>query len=212
MIRDFLATYGYAAVVVGTALEGETVLIAAGFAAHRGYLSLPWVIASAFVGSFGGDQLYFFLGRRYGRRMVDWRPAWRARVATVNRWLERWSTLFVLGFRFLYGLRTVSPLVISLTRISARRFVLLNGCGAALWAVAFATAGYLFGAVIEASLSRAERHEGVILATLAVIGAAMWGIHHLWSTRQARRLISRTSPKGSVEADGEPRPRPVAQR
>ena len=211
MIREFLSTYGYAAVVVGTALEGETILIAAGFAAHRGYLSLPWVMVSAFVGSFGGNQVYFFLGRRYGRRMVEWRPAWRARVAKVNRWLERWSTLFVLGFRFLYGLRTVSPLVISLTSISTRRFVLLNGCGAAVWAVAFATLGYLFGAVIEASLGRVERYEGVILAILAAVGVAAWGIHLLWSRRQARRLVASMPPNPSGGAAVESRPGSAAQ-
>ena len=38
-------------VLIGTGLEGETILVMAGFAAHQGHLSLPGVIAAAFTGS-----------------------------------------------------------------------------------------------------------------------------------------------------------------
>ena len=185
MVKDFLARYGYAAVFIGTAFEGETVLVAAGFAAHRGiFFPLPWVIAAAFVGSFGADQFFFFLGRRYGKRLVARWPRWRARIAHVNRRIERYSTLFILGFRFLYGLRTVSPLALGLTRVPVGRFILLNACGAAVWAATFGTAGYLFGAVIQAYLGRIERHEEAILAIIAGTGAVAWGIHHVASKRQ----------------------------
>lgn len=56
-LADLLREYGYYAVFLGTFLEGETVLVMAGFAAHSGYLQLPWVIAVA--GGTLGDQLYF---------------------------------------------------------------------------------------------------------------------------------------------------------
>ena len=39
-LTALIASYGYYALFVGTFLEGETVLIAAGFAAHRGILDL----------------------------------------------------------------------------------------------------------------------------------------------------------------------------
>lgn len=52
--------YGYVALFIGVFLEGETVLIAAGFAAHLGHLSLTWVILIAFAGEpFGGSVLLF---------------------------------------------------------------------------------------------------------------------------------------------------------
>ena len=57
---DFAAlvhTYGYAAVFIGSFLEGETTLALGGFAAQRGHLALPWVIAVAEAGGFLGDQL-----------------------------------------------------------------------------------------------------------------------------------------------------------
>jgi membrane protein DedA with SNARE-associated domain len=71
--------YGYVALVVGTFFEGETILVAAGFAAHGGYLKLQWVILGAFLGSLAGDQFYFFVGRMKGKAFLHRRPAWRLR-------------------------------------------------------------------------------------------------------------------------------------
>jgi membrane protein DedA with SNARE-associated domain len=62
-----IAQYGYLVLFFGALVEGETILIAAAFAAHRGYLFLPWVVLIAFAGSFAGDQFCFFLGRKKGR-------------------------------------------------------------------------------------------------------------------------------------------------
>ena len=68
-LAGLLATYGNLAVAVGTFLEGETILLMAGFAAHCGYLDLSKVILVAWGGLLG-DQFYFFLGQRYGDRIL----------------------------------------------------------------------------------------------------------------------------------------------
>lgn len=57
-LESLVTSYGYPAVLVGTFLEGETILVLAGFLAHRGYLDLPLVILTAFLGTFTGDQLF----------------------------------------------------------------------------------------------------------------------------------------------------------
>lgn len=57
--EELISTYGYVAVGIGTFQEGETILILGGFASHRGYLELPWVIACAFLGTLFGDRFYF---------------------------------------------------------------------------------------------------------------------------------------------------------
>src|SRR5262245_35305943 len=69
-LASLLQGYGYSVVFVGTVLEGETILALAGLAAHRGYLALPWVIAAAAAGGFLGAQIYFFVGRFYGPRVL----------------------------------------------------------------------------------------------------------------------------------------------
>lgn len=173
-IQALVQHYGYAAVVLGTFLEGETVLVLAGFAAHAGYLDLGGVMAAAFAGSVAGDQLYFFLGRRHGTALLHRHPDWVARVQRGQQLLERHQVWVILGFRFLYGLRTVTPLAIGLSRVSAARFAVLNLAGAAFWSIGVAAASYAFGNLMQLLLGDLRHYQIGILLAIAVGGTFVW--------------------------------------
>ena len=81
-LQQLIEQYGYLAVLVGALLEGETILLIAGFAAHRGYLDLGAVIAVAAVGGFLGDQVFFWLGRLRGSSVLARWPKLQAHSAT----------------------------------------------------------------------------------------------------------------------------------
>ncbi|MDH3965363.1 MAG: DedA family protein [Deltaproteobacteria bacterium] len=193
-LESIVDTYGYVAVLLGTFLEGETILVLGGFAAHRGYLALPGVILAAFIGSLCGDQLFFFLGRRHSQAVLARRPAWKARADQANRLLERFRTPFILIFRFLYGLRTVSPFVIGMSSVPARQFIPLNAIGALVWAVVVGTGGYLFGSVLEVVIGEVKRYEVEALLAIAIIGILVW-ISHFY--RRRKRTTSSQSSQNS---------------
>lgn len=176
-LQSIIMTYGYAAILIGTFLEGETILVLGGFVAHLGYLMLPWVIAAAFIGSFCGDQLYFYLGRRHSDFVLHHRPSWQPRIVKIQLLLDRFHTPLILSFRFLYGLRTVAPFVIGMSRVHARRFILLNAIGAAVWAVIFGFGGFLFGHALEIFLNDLKKFEYLILAGLAITGLLIWSLY-----------------------------------
>src|SRR5712691_6915180 len=125
-IASLIQTYGYGIVLVGTLLEGETVLALAGFAAHRGYLQLPFVIVTATVGGFLGDQGYFLLGRRFGNRLSRRYAMLEPGAARVRQLLDRHDLLVILSLCFLYGLRTVGPMAIGMSTVPWQRFLVLN--------------------------------------------------------------------------------------
>ncbi|HEY6878046.1 MAG TPA: DedA family protein [Polyangiales bacterium] len=164
----FIAHWGYLAIIVGTVLEGEAVLVAAGAMAHHGPLWLPWVMLAAFVGSVGGDQLWFLLGHRYGMRWLAARPHLLTRARVVQSWLDQYGIGFLIGFRFFYGLRTVTPVLLGATGFSLRRFAVFNLIGAAAWAVTFGAFGYGMGAGLKAMLARHGRTHELLLAGAAV--------------------------------------------
>lgn len=186
-MEQLIAAYGYWAVLIGTFLEGETILVLGGYAAHRGWLDLPLVILAAFGGSFGGDELYFLIGRRHGRAFLAKRPAWERKTERASLLLRRHQNAVIFGSRFLYGLRVVIPFAIGMSGVSPRRFVVLNFLGAAVWAVAFGLGGYCLGEAMERLLGDLQKYEHYALGALALAGLAVWCLHFV---RQKRHRAS----------------------
>jgi membrane protein DedA with SNARE-associated domain len=191
MVESLIARWGYLAIGVGTFFEGETILIAGGALAHRGLLSLPLVMLSAFVGSVCGDQLWFHLGMRFGRPWLDTRPAWKQRASKIEAWLHRYGSGFVVAFRFIYGIRTVTPAVLGATGYSSKRFTILNVIGAAAWAASFSAAGWALGASLKGVLRRAGHIEELLLGAAALV-LVYWFVRR-WIERKA---LSRDDPTG----------------
>ena len=190
-LQALIDTYGYLAILLGTFLEGETILVLGGFAAHRGYMHLPWVIGAAFVGSLCGDQLFFFLGRRHSEKFLKKRPSWKSRVDKAQRLLERFRTPLILCFRFLYGLRTVAPFVIGMSAVPTARFIILNAVGALVWAIAIGAGGYFFGEALEVFIGNIKHHEIQVFGFIAVLGALIWTLYFLRRKRgKAKPVVS----------------------
>lgn len=187
---QLISDYGYAAILLGTFLEGETILILAGVAASLGSLDLPLVIASAFFGSSAGDQLYYFIGKKKGKALLDFFPSWSAPAQKVFHHIERHKNLVILSFRFFYGLRNVTPFVLGITRIETSRFVVLNLIGAAVWAVSFATIGFLIGEAHERILGKS--YGPLLLGALVLLFSGAWLIRK-WKARYRTRHADTTS-------------------
>ena len=185
IISAFVVSYGYLAVFAGALLEGETILLSAGFAANLGLLHLPLVIAVAFAGATIGDQIAFLLGRWKGPLLIARFPALARRAPRVHALLERHDVLFILAVRFLYGLRIAGPVVIGSSRVPFARFAVLNIIGAAIWAVLVAGAGYYLGAAMTALLTDIRRIEDVVLIGIPAVGFAVW-LWRRWRAAPAR--------------------------
>lgn len=174
MLQGLVITYGYAMIAAGTFLEGETVLVIGGYLAHAGYLQLPWVMAAAFAGTFAGDQLFFFIGRKKGITWLEKRPRWHSRSERVRTLLHRHQNVLIVGFRFLYGLRTVTPFMLGASGIAPFKFFILNLIGAAVWSVVVASLGYLLGHALSMFLVKAHRYELYVVLCLIIVAATVW--------------------------------------
>jgi len=196
IIRD----YGYLAILIGTFFEGETILLIAGFLSFAGHLELHWSILAAFVGSSAGDQLYFFIGRFQGRKLLKRFPAWRERTDRVFYHVHKHQNLLILSFRFFYGLRNVTPFAIGMSEVTTARFILLNLIGAAIWAVSFGFAGYTFGHAFEYMLGKIKQYELTLLELLAVAGLTIWLSARLRNHARKKRFEAEEAAARAAEA------------
>ena len=175
-MERFIVEWGYWAVLLGCFFEGETILVFAGMLAHRGVLRLDWVCAIACLGSVLGDQTWFLLGRFAGERLGRHFHFVQAATERLERWMTRYGAWFVFGFRFLYGIRTVTPLFLGMSRFPVRKFIAFNVLGAVVWSVAVGSLGWSIGVAVQHFLGRAAKIEELVLLIFGM-AALIWAIH-----------------------------------
>src|SRR2546430_17585660 len=88
----------YGIVFLWTFLEGETVVIFAGFAAAQGLVDPVLLLGAAWLGSFAGDQFYFGIARHFGVRLLQRFPRWRHGVDGALPWPEGYQCRVTLAF------------------------------------------------------------------------------------------------------------------
>ncbi len=194
-LAGWLSLYGYpilfAAVLAETAglpVPGETAVLLAGLLASRpgSPLSLVWVMVVAAVAAVLGDNLGFWLGRRWARRRLQQGKRFLfltpRTLLVVEGYFEHYGTLTIFFARFIAGLRVVAALAAGTSRMAWPRFLLANAGGAVAWAVSMSLLGYYCGQSWHA-LHKWLGRGGLILLGCAVL---LLGLPYLW--RRVQRL------------------------
>jgi membrane protein DedA with SNARE-associated domain len=167
----WIEQYGYAAVLVGTLIEGDAVALMAGIAARHDLLHFSGAVIATGLGGTISDLVLFLLGKRYGDAVLARLPRHQPRIAHARRLIHRYPSLWIIGVRFAYGFRTIGPLILGASGIHTRRFLLLNLLGAMLWALVMVGLGYGIGEFLR-ELFAGHRRLGLWLA-IAVAWATL---------------------------------------
>lgn len=173
-IESLIQHYGLLAIFLGAGAEGETAVVAGGVIAHHGFVSPIGAGAAAAAGSFVADQIFFQTGRHFRdaawvRRLRE-KPAGQKALAL----LEKYPRSFIFAYRFIYGIRTASPIAIGTSRVAMPLFVLVNAIAAVVWGALFTAIGYVFGDGVEQLVGRTLGHHWpVALAAVVVLGVGV---------------------------------------
>lgn len=163
MNTDTITQFGPAAIILGTFLEGETVLLLAGAGLAMGLFDFWTVVFSALAGSLIGDQCFFWLGRMGGAGWLTRHPRFGVRVRRAMAMLNRHRLPMLCFYRFIYGLRGGVPFAFGVSGLCWRYFLYANICTATLWSVLVTLLGLHAGKFLA---------DPSILARLPMLGAA----------------------------------------
>jgi membrane protein DedA with SNARE-associated domain len=179
-IQPLIIQHGYWAVFViimlesaGVPLPGETVLLlAAGYAGATGNLDIVWIVVAAASGAIIGDNIGFWIGRRFGvgllQRYGKFIHLPESRLRLGQYLFERHGGKIVFFGRFVAFLRVLAALLAGVNKYDWGKFLFFNAAGGVIWAVIMAAGGYWFGDAVE----NVSGPLGVI-ALLFVVGAVV---------------------------------------
>jgi len=176
-IIDTANHYGplvYLLILGFTFFEGETIVLLTGALISGGdvKLSVTSLMLISVLGSFGGDQTWFYIGRRYGTPLLERWPSMATKMQWAFRLLHKHENMFILSFRFIYGVRNISPFIIGMSGVARGKFMALNLIAAVVWANTFAWGGYFVGRALETYMGDSKMYAlfGLIGITATVAG------------------------------------------
>jgi len=174
--KYLLEKHGYIILFVWGMLEGEAGLVMAGLLAHKEMMNLYLAIFVAGLGGFAGDQVYFYIGR-FNKESVHRKfRGQRRKFAFAHLLLKRhgWPIIFIQ--RYMYGMRTIIPISIGLTRYDARKFAFINLISAWCWAALTIVPVWYFGEQIMIVLHWAKQHWYMAIPIAVVVGGRLFTI------------------------------------
>ena len=192
-LTGLIETWGYAAVALvvmfgnmGLPMPEETVLLVAGYLVWVGRLRWAPLLAVGIISAVIGDNLGYWVGRRYGRVVLDRleRRLGPGRLARAERFVARYGAFAVFVARFIAGLRVLAGPLAGAMGLPFGRFFLANLCGALLFVPYAVGIGYAIAYGLGSHVERLHRLFGgiehVVLIIVALLIAWLLARHVLW--------------------------------
>ncbi|MBN2021655.1 MAG: DedA family protein [Pirellulales bacterium] len=190
-MTEILLTHGsYLVITIVLILTGaglpvpeEVPIIAAGLLSAHGRLD-PWLAAGCCLfGALAGDCVMYYLGYRFGRRVIREHPWWvrcvsPEREAQIEWMLQQHGLKVFFLARFLVGLRSPVYLSAGVLRVPFRRFLLIDLFCATMVIGTFFGLSYVYGEAITRWIQGAEYVlTGVVVLCLIAAAAYLWRRH-----------------------------------
>lgn len=171
---ELIKEYGYVVLFFWSILEGEMGLIMGGLLSHTGDMWFPMAIFIAGLGGFAGDQIYFYIGRYNKKYIYKKLRTQRRKFAIAHILLKKHGWPIIFFQRYMYGLRTVIPMSIGITRYDGKKFAFINLISAWIWAAITITPAYILGDEILQVLDYAHEHWYFALPFAATFAGSIW--------------------------------------
>lgn len=144
-----IQNWGYWIMFAAAIIEGETFLVLGGIAAAEHILYFKYIMLLSIIGCLLHDFFLFFLGKFLSPKILINKPKLQDKVNKISIMIDKYSFWLILGFRFAYGLRTVIPFAIGISKIKILKFIGFDIIGSIIWVLVFLLAGYYFSNFIE---------------------------------------------------------------
>jgi membrane protein DedA with SNARE-associated domain len=198
-LTPLISHWGYLAIFVfillgnlGVPVPEESILVLAGYLVWQGELRLPLVLVVGILSAIAGDNLGYWIGRRYGQRVIERYGRWvlltPPRLEATRRFVTRYGGFGVFAARFIAGLRFIASPLAGSAGLRPLIFFAANALGAVIYVPMMVAVGYGVAYGLGDYLKRLERVVGRVEAVVLIGGAIIGTIAFLgWRALGAAR-------------------------
>ncbi len=149
-ILDSLATYGYIIVALYSFGGGMLALAGAGILSAMGKMDIGMAIAIATIFNFIGDSFLFYMGQNNKQEVRGYLAKFKGRIHARTTLMMRkygWAVVFLQ--KYLYGVKTLVPIIMGLSKYNFKKFIILNIFASITWGLVVGLVSYYFSAGVQ---------------------------------------------------------------
>ena len=169
-----LATYGYIGLFLYSLGGGFIALVGAGVLSFMGKMDLSLSIMIAFFANALGDVLLFYMARYQKSTMMEGIKKHRRKLALAHIMMKKYGSWIILIQKFIYGIKTLIPIAIGLTKYDFKKFLILNIVSAAIWALSVGIGSYYSGNALIKFAEMVSDKPWIAPVILVVLGGSLW--------------------------------------
>lgn len=133
--QENLQSWGYLLLFLYSLGGGYVGIIAAGFLSSLGSMDITLSIIVAFLGNFVGSSLFALLVRMQKKDFANYLAKHKRKVALAFLWLKRYGIGLIFFSKYLYGIKTIVPIAIGMSKYNLKKYYFFNFFACLLWAI-----------------------------------------------------------------------------
>ena len=169
-----LATYGYIGLFLYSLGGGFVALIGAGVLSFMGKMDLSTSILIAFIANALGDIMLFYMARYQKSMMMEGLKKHRRKLALSHVMMKKYGSWIILFQKFVYGIKTLIPIAIGLTKYDFKKFAILNVGASAVWALVFGFGSYYSGNMLMKVAETIGEKPWIAPIIVLIFGSLLW--------------------------------------
>ena len=170
-----LETYGYLVLFLYSFGGGFLALMGAGVLSFTGHMDLEVAIIVAFVANFLGDLMLFYMGRYNKKDVMVYMHKHKRKLALSHILMKKHGSWVIFLQKYVYGIKTLIPLAIGITKYDFKKFAILNLFASAIWALVVGIASFMAGEAIQSAYEvLADKPYITPIALISIIALIWW--------------------------------------
>ena len=165
-MESFIHDWGYIALFLYSFGGGMLGLAIAGVFAASGELNIYTVLVVAAVANTVGDQFLFTIARNNKDYAKDMMKKHKRKIALAHLMMRKYGSTTILFQKYIYGIKTLIPLTIGLTKFDMKKFFVFNAVGAIIWSLVVGLSAYYLGDIFLSSVEEFKTYGIVFLIFL----------------------------------------------
>ena len=167
-MEDLIKDWGYIVLFLYSFGGGFVALVVASILSYAGDLNIYITLATAAVANFIGDQFLFLMARNNKSQAKQMMKKHQRKIAMAHLLMRKYGSWVIFLQKYIYGIKTLIPLAMGLTKYDSKRFMFFNIFATIVWVLIIGISSYMLGELVYKYIDEFKTY-GIVFVVVILV-------------------------------------------